>query len=97
MTTGPDDTNPDSSAAPEPQEIVARHILEQLWRAGLAVVPRQATQKMIAAANALPVTAQVDGLIGDIVSRNGGVTHLPASPDTPLEQWWRAMVDEAQK
>lgn len=64
---------------------------------GLVIVPREATEAMLGAANALPVTSQVDGLIAMAAMRHGGVTGLDGPPNTPLEQWWGAMVKEATK
>lgn len=70
----------------------ADRILSRLSVAGYVVVPRVATEVMMAAANALPVTDQVNGWIVDSAMRHGGDTGLPKPPNSPLEQWWGAMV-----
>jgi hypothetical protein len=67
-------------------------LLECLRDAGFVVVPRVATPDMLNAANALPVTKQVNGLVGMTAIRQGGDTGLPQPPNSPIEQWWAAMV-----
>lgn len=75
---------------------IADDILTRLRQAGYAIVPRVATPEMLAAANALPVTKQVDGLVTATAMRYGGVTGLPEAPNSPLEQWWAAMIAAAE-
>lgn len=50
------------------------------------------SETQMAAAKALPVTKVVDGMITTTAIRYGGIGALPGSPDTPLQQWYRAMV-----
>lgn len=75
---------------------LADRILTRLRYAGFAVVPRVATTEMLTAANALPITKQVDGLVTATAMRYGGDTGLAAPPNSPLEQWWVAMVAAAE-
>lgn len=69
--------------------------LHELGLSGLVIVPRKATEAMVDAANALPVTSRANGLIAMTVTRYSGVTGFDGPPNTPLEQWWSAMVAEA--
>ena len=50
------------------------------------------SETQMAAANALPVTKIVDGMIATTAIRYGGIGPLPGAPDTPLQQWYRAMI-----
>jgi hypothetical protein len=54
---------------------------------------REPSEAMMAAANALPVSKQVNGMISFMTLRAGTDTGLPGAPNTPLQQWWRAMID----
>lgn len=58
-------------------------------------VMREPTKAMIEAANALPVTKKVDTLVTMTAMRYGGISGLEGKPNTPLEQWYRAMIDAA--
>lgn len=71
--------------------------LLELGLSGFVIVPRKATEAMVDAANALPVTSQANGLIAITITRYSGVTGFDGPPNTPLEQWWSAMVEEATR
>ncbi len=52
------------------------------------------SEAQLAAANALPITKQVDGFIAMTAMRYGGRGDMgiPGAPDTPIQQWYRAMI-----
>lgn len=54
------------------------------------------SEAQMAAANALPITKAVDSLIVMTATRYGDVTTIPGAPDTPLQQWYRAMIAALQ-
>lgn len=52
---------------------------------------------MLAAAVVLPVTEQVNNMIGITAMRYGGGTVLPLPPNSPIQQWYRIMIAELRK
>jgi len=75
------------------------YIKRQAGVAILAVLDAIAepSDAMLAAAVALPVTEQVNNTICVTAMRYGGNTGLPIPPDSPIQQWYRAMIAELRK
>jgi hypothetical protein len=77
--------------------------MDFLGRAGIAAVLEaiaEPTEAQMHAAEALPVTGVISGMIMMHAARNGGIaagSGLPGPPDTPLQQWYRAMIAALRK
>jgi len=52
---------------------------------------------MIKAAEALPVSKQIDGMIALAFARGVRLSEEHDPPNEPLRQWWRAMVRVARE
>lgn len=53
---------------------------------------KEPTVAQMVAANELPITQQINGMISVMAMRNGDFDALPGEPDSPLQQWYRAMI-----
>jgi hypothetical protein len=84
--------NPDFYKRPghafEDAKIAVRAVLDAIAE------PSDAT---LAAAVALPITKYVDGMIGVTAMRYGGDTGLPMPPNSPIQQWYRAIIETLRK
>ena len=56
---------------------------------------REPTEEMLRAAIALPVTEELNGLLGLGWAHGMHLSYQHGKPNTPLQQWWRAMIHEA--
>lgn len=63
-------------------------------RAALETI-REPTEAMLAAANALPITARIDSIISLAAMRTGGASPIDPPPNSPIQQWFRAMINAA--
>lgn len=54
---------------------------------------RQPSEAMLKAANELPVTKKVDGIVSLAFAHGISLGLECAPPNTPIQQWYRAMID----